>query len=221
MLHIILASNHGWVIPASVDERRFAVFDVADNKCGDIPYFAAIDRQMNEGGLAAMLHELLARDISGFEVRDAPQTEALKIQKTLSLSSLEKWWLAVLSRGFVWKSRHGANYFRTWKAFYTTELLYRSYLQWCHESRPFGRESREELGRFMTGIYSPRRPQGSHPVYELESIDGEGIKAGKSLDQASIICQDRPHGYWVGELEEARVRFTEICDVQTEWGLEP
>ncbi len=91
MLHIILGSNHDWVIPASVGERRFAVFDVADHRCGDIPYFATIDRQMNKGGLAAMLHDLLARDISGFEVRDAPQTEALKIQKTLSLSSLEKW----------------------------------------------------------------------------------------------------------------------------------
>jgi hypothetical protein len=70
---------------------------------------------MNVGGLAAMLHELLARDISGFELRDAPQTEAMKIQKTLSLSSLEKWWLAALSRGFVWKSGHGANYFRDWQ----------------------------------------------------------------------------------------------------------
>ena len=165
---------------------------------------------------------LLARDISGFEVRDAPQTEALKIQKTLSLSSLEKWWLAVLSRGFVWKSRHGANYFRGWHPFYATELLYRSYVQWCQESRPFDRKSREELGRFMTTIYSPGRPRHeSHPVYELDSIDGEVIKAGKPIDQASIIWQNRPHGYWIGELEEARVRFTEICDVLTEWGLEP
>jgi hypothetical protein len=222
MLHIILASNHDWVIPASVDERRFAVFDVADNRCGDIPYFAAIERQMNDGGLAAMLHELLARDITNFEARQVPQTEALKIQKTLSLTSLERWWLAVLSRGFLWKSRHGAKYFRNWHPFYTTELLNRSYLQWCQESRPFDRKSREELGRFMTTIYSPRRPrQGSHPVYELDSIDGEVIKTGKPLDQASIVCQDRPHGYRVGELEEARVRFTEICDVLTEWGLDP
>jgi hypothetical protein len=127
----------------------------------------------------------------------------------------------VLSRGFLWKSRHGANYFRDWQTFYTTELLYRSYLQWCQESRPFDRKSREELGRFMTTIYSPSRPQGSHPVYELDSIDGEVIKAGKPLDQASIVWQDRPRCYSVGELVEARVRFTAICDVLTEWGSEP
>ena len=218
MLHIVLASNSDWVIPASADERRYGVFDVPDNRVGDIPYFAAIDREMQRGGLAAMLYDLLARDITGFEVRDVPRTEALTIQKTLSLSSLQKWWLAVLSRSFIWKSRHGAKYFCEWHPFYTMELLYRSYLQWCQEARPFDRKSREELGRFMTAIYSARRPrQEKHPVYELDSIDGKS----EPLDQASIVWQDRPHGYWVGELDEARTRFTEICDVLTEWGLDP
>lgn len=136
MLHVILASNADWVIPASRDERRYAVFDVPDTRRGDLRYFAAIDKQMTEGGMAAMLHDLLARDIADFEVRQAPQTEALLVQKTLSLSSLERWWLAVLERGFLWKSRHGANYFRGWKTFYATELLHRSYLQWCQENRP-------------------------------------------------------------------------------------
>jgi hypothetical protein len=140
MLHIILASNSEWVIPASSVERRYCVFDVADNRRGDFSYFAAIERQMKEGGLAAMLHELLARNISDFEVRAVPQTEALVIQKTLSLSSLERWWLAVLSRGFLWKSRFGADYFRNWQTFYSTELLHRSYLQWCQENRPYDRK---------------------------------------------------------------------------------
>jgi hypothetical protein len=62
-----------------------------------------------------MLHDLLALDISGFEVRAVPQTEALKVQKALSLNSVEQWWLDILSRGFLWKSRHGADYFRSGK----------------------------------------------------------------------------------------------------------
>jgi hypothetical protein len=221
MLHVVLASNSDWVIPASSDERRYAVFDVPDTYVGNLPYFAALDKQMSESGLAAMLYDLLTRDITGFEIRDVPKTEALKIQKTLSLSSLERWWLAVLSRGFLWKSRHGAPYFRDWQEFYTTELLSRSFLQWCQENRPFDRKSREELGRMMNKIYSPRRPAGSYPVYELDSVDGEEVKAGKVLDQASIVWKDRPPGYTVGTLAEARVRFTEFCDVVTEWDLDP
>jgi hypothetical protein len=111
LLHVLIASNRDWVVPASIDERRFAVFEALDTRRGDRAYFAAIVKEMDNGGLAAMLHELLHRDISGFEVRDIPQTEALKTQKALSLSSLERWWLAVLERGFLWKSRHGAPWF--------------------------------------------------------------------------------------------------------------
>ena len=221
LLHVIMASNSEWVIPASADERRFFVLDVPDSRQGNLAYFKAIEWQMRNGGLAAMLHDLLARDISGFEVRDVPQTEALKVQKTLSLNSVKQWWLDVLSRGFLWKSRHGADFFREWQTFYSTELLMRSYLQWAHENRPFDRKGREDLGRFMSNTYSPVRPGGKYPVYELDSIDLEQIRHGKLLNDASIVWQDRPHGFLVGDLTEARIRFTEVCDVHTEWGLDP
>jgi Family of unknown function (DUF5906)/RepB DNA-primase from phage plasmid len=216
MLHVILASNNDWVIPASSDERRYCVFDVADNRCGDLAYFAAIERQMQNGGLAAMLYDLLHCDISKFEVRSVPQTEALKIQKTLSLPSLEQWWLDVLSRGFLWKSRHGAPYFRDWQTFYSTELLHRSYMQWCQENRigSYRCKTREGLGRFMAKLYQDGRPAKT-PVYELNSFDTEqGIK---TLDQASIVWQERAPGYNVSELNQARDRFIAICDVHAEW----
>jgi hypothetical protein len=235
MLHLILASNNDWVIPASVDERRFAVFDVPDARRGDIPYFGAIEHQMANGGLAAMLHELLNRDISGFEVRIAPRTEALAIQKTLSLSSLEQWWLAVLSRGFLWKSRFGAEYFRSWQTFYTTELLYRSYSQWCQENQPFDRKRREELGQFMAKLYQRSRPRGMYPVYELDTanavygpdvgaehgVDVSALRSDWSPDTTSIVRQEHPVGYTVGTLFEARTRFTELYPIPTEWGEEP
>ena len=97
----------------------------------------------------------------------------------------------------------------------------RSYLQWAHENRPFDRKGREDLGRFMSNTYSPVRPGGKYPVYELDSIDLEQIRHGKLLNDASIVWQDRPHGFLVGDLTEARIRFTEVCDVHTEWGLDP
>jgi phage/plasmid-associated DNA primase len=222
MLHLILASNNDWVIPASSDERRYCALDVADTRCGDLAYFAAIEDQMRKGGLAAMLHDLLARDISGFEVRQVPQTEALRIQKTLSLNSLEQWWLAVLSRGFIWKSRYGARYFREWHEFYSTELLHRSYSQWCRENRPRDHKSREALGKMLGPLYQPSRPREAHPLYELEAIDVDpSEKRGNWLDKHSIVWGDHPRGYLVGSLEEARIRFSENCDVSTEWGSEP
>lgn len=216
MLHLMLASNSDWVVPASIDERRFAVFDVLDTRIADHPYFHAMARQMENGGLAAMIHELLHRDITKFEVRHVPQTAALRAQKTLSLPSIERWWLAVLSRGFLCKSRHGTPWFTLWHGFYSTELLVRSYQQWCEENRPFDRKSREQLGRFFAETYQPFRPNGDHPLYEIDYLYSEG-----PLDDIAIIRGSRPHGYRVGPLVEARVRFTELYDVDAEWGHDP
>lgn len=56
----------------------------------DFPYFAAIDEQMNDGGQAALLHLLLNRDISKFNPRDVPQTDALAEQKQHSRRGIDQ-----------------------------------------------------------------------------------------------------------------------------------
>jgi hypothetical protein len=143
MTHILMASNSDWVVPATTDERRFCVMDVSDGHLGDRPYFNKLNAQMESGGLAAMLHDLLKYDLSAFDVRTVPQTAALTDQKRHSLDSLHRWWLSVLQRGFVWRSRHGAAMFTHWEDFVTTELLYRSYLSrsllWLVTQTAFGR----------------------------------------------------------------------------------
>jgi hypothetical protein len=223
MLHIMMASNKDWVVPASHDERRYAVFDVADNRVGERGYFGAIAKQMENGGLAAMIYNLLHRDISAFEVRDFPHTAALEEQKKHSLDSLHSWWLAVLERGFLWKSRHGTPWFSVWHEFYTTELLQRSYLQWCDAVRPFDRKSRVDLGKMMMRIYSPSRPRAeSHPVYEVDNVDVDNdLKLGDWLDRHAIVYKERPAGYTVSDLTAARIRFMEISGVVGDWGMDP
>jgi Family of unknown function (DUF5906) len=217
MLHIMLASNSDWVVPVSLKGRRFAIFDPADNRMGDRKYFSDIVKQMESGGLAAMIWDLLHYDLSGFEVRDLPNTQALVDQKLNSLDSLHKWWLTVLDRGFAFKSRWGSSVFRKWPAsdFYSTELLWHSYLQWCDATKPFDRKSRVQLGRMMTKIYQSFRPAAGtfHPIYEQEGNDGPG--------KDTVCMGDRPHGYKVGSLEEARVRFSDIIGHAGEWGNDP
>ena len=149
MLHIIMASNADWVIPASLKARRWFMLDVADTRQGDFAYFAAIVYQMENGGLVAMVHDLLHRDISNFNPRDVPKTDALVEQQVHSLDSLHRWWLTILGRGFVYRSRHGVPSLCEWRNFYTTELLWRSYLQWSDETRANRRQTREDLGKFM------------------------------------------------------------------------
>ena len=95
-LHLIVASNDDWVVPAGTDERRFFVLDVSPLKTADYQYFEALDAELKNGGLAAMLHELLHRDISAFNVRSVPQTTGLVDQKVRSLRGVDAWWHEIL-----------------------------------------------------------------------------------------------------------------------------
>ena len=45
-LHVMMASNADWVIPASTNARRYFVLDVSKERVGDHGYFAAINEQM-------------------------------------------------------------------------------------------------------------------------------------------------------------------------------
>lgn len=103
-LHIVIASNEDWVIPATPDERRFAVFDVDEQAFDDLPagFFEALHGQMEADGRAAMLHELLHVDLGDWHPRkNIPQTEALVAQKVEGFRSdpIAFWWYRKLEDG--------------------------------------------------------------------------------------------------------------------------
>jgi len=207
LLHIGMASNADWVVPASIDERRYFVLDVSDHRIGDRAYFEALAAQMNTGGTAALLCDLQRLDVSGFRVEDFPCSAALMMQKRHSLDSLSRWWLDVLDRGFLYKSRHGAPWFQTWHDTYTTELLRRSYSQWCEENRPYDRRTETAHGNFLSEIYTWTWPRASLPMYEIDSIDHKKVEVD-GLDKCAIIWGNHKPGYRVGDLNEARHLFS-------------
>jgi len=100
LVHLMMASNNEWVVPAGLDARRFAVFDVSDRRRGDEAFFRALNAQLRDGGLAAMAHDLMAMDLGDWRpARNVPRTQALADQKALSLDPASKWWMGLLDRG--------------------------------------------------------------------------------------------------------------------------
>lgn len=97
--HLILASNDSWVVPAGEDERRYFVLDVSDTCKQDYAYFSAIQQDLDSGGLQNLLDYLLGYDLSAFEVRKVPATDALKDQKAESLRGFEAYLLDLLLSG--------------------------------------------------------------------------------------------------------------------------
>jgi hypothetical protein len=215
-LHIIMASNEEWVVPAALDARRFFVLDVPDDKKGQYAYFAKIIEQMEAGGYQAMLHDLLEFDLTGFNVRDVPITEGLQQQKKLSLGTADSWWMEVLHRGYVLQSRHGLHHhFGEWQELVSTEVLYTSYAQWAdrrHERHPM---SREMLGRQM-------RLLGCKPRRLLNAVVGEETRDvetgyGMTSKRGALIHRHQPPGYSIGTLGSARDAFTNRTQLHVDW----
>jgi putative DNA primase/helicase len=63
-LGITLNDEH--IVPASPDERRYAVFKVSDARQGQKAYFKAIINQLNNSGAEALMYEFMHYDIRRF-----------------------------------------------------------------------------------------------------------------------------------------------------------
>lgn len=91
-LHIYMASNEKWVVPASMDERRYYVLQASDKWIGNQKKFDAISDELNKdngSGYAMMYHELANYELpERWNPRSFPQTAALVDQKLRGMSPL-------------------------------------------------------------------------------------------------------------------------------------
>lgn len=101
VLRLFISSNERWVIPATEDEGRFFVLNVSEMRRNDHAYFAALREEMEGDGPASLLAYLQQYDISDFEVRKVPDTDALGEQKIQGLKNIEAWWLNTLQVGEI------------------------------------------------------------------------------------------------------------------------
>lgn len=97
LTRVAILGNEEWLVPASVDERRFAVFDVGDGRKQDRKFFEDMRVGMEAGGYSYLLRYLMEIDLSTFDVNGVPKTVALTHQKHQSLEPLYEWWLDCLA----------------------------------------------------------------------------------------------------------------------------
>ena len=98
-LSVLMATNNEWAVRSSADERRYFVTDVSDHRRDDRGYFDALVAEIEGGGTAAVLHALLAYDLSGWRVQDVPRTAAMADQKLLAADAHVRWWYDLLNEG--------------------------------------------------------------------------------------------------------------------------
>jgi hypothetical protein len=215
-LHVMMASNEEWVVPASQDARRFFVLEVSEKAKGDHAYFAAIWKQMEAGGYAAMLDDLMKLDLTTFNVRSVPATEGLQRQKKMSLGTTEAWWLDCLERGYVFKSRLGLEgIFTAWHSAIATELLFASYIEFAKGRGERRVLTRENLGRFLVSIGAVSTRWRNGVVGEhLTDVD---TAFGGTARKAQPVKNDRTYGYRIGSLDDARADFVRVTGLSVSW----
>lgn len=162
-LKVIMAANADWAVPASAMERRFAVFNVSDKRVEDRPYFEAINRELEAGGLAAMAHDLLNLDLKGWHPRAVVKTRALLEQKRASMAPIEEWFCSILEDGVIPGGGAGDTV--------AVEALHHVF----QEGWPQARASREAIGKALRrhGCYRIRGARGNSwrfpPLPELRA----------------------------------------------------
>jgi hypothetical protein len=199
-VHLGMASNDTWVVPAGADERRYCLIDVGDGAMQNGAYFAAIQKQMDNGGREAFLHFLVTRDLSGFDVRKFPKTEALQEQKVLSMSPEEQWWFEKLNEGHLTGD--------DWKSEVPKLDLQKDYLAYCDRQKINRRVSPTALGKFLKRVLPDIFPQTFQKVAEVEVMD----RFGHPVYRKSKIWF-----YGFPALDRARAHFDERFGGPYQW----
>ena len=101
MLHVLIASNNDWVVPAGAFERRYVVLETSNHWIDDKEYFKGLYKEINNGGGAATLHDLLAMELGDWHPRQIYRTKALADQQRRSLSHEDAAWVQILEDGIL------------------------------------------------------------------------------------------------------------------------
>lgn len=196
LVHLMITSNHDWVVPAGAEERRFAVLDVGDDHLQDHPYFARIDAEMDAGGREALLYDLMRFDLSSVNLRRIPATEALFEQKIATLSPEEAWWFDRLAKGTLHDDHE------EWLAEVPKRALLASYIKAMDQVGVKRRSMETTLGMALKRRLCP------------------GIVSGKVDQRFGMEGEERTervNGYKVPPLDVCRAAFAERLGWEVPW----
>lgn len=182
-IHLMMATNEEYALPIQAGERRYLVLKVSNASQQDLEYFAKLEHQMfEEGGREALLNFLLNYDLSKFNVRAVPKTEAFKeiqIQTMNANDSVVTFWYELLINQ---ETLPGVG---RWMKRVKVHDLHKAYVEWAEPYKHMRVSAANAFGRKIRKL---------HP-----SIESRVIKLPKS-DKTAVF-------YEFGTIEKARHEF--------------
>lgn len=152
-LRLIVSSNEDWPVPIDLDDRRFVILDVSPAYQQNKTFFAALHAQMNSGGYAALMHDLLDIDLSRFMPRDKPASPFGADIKIRSADSPTRWLYDVLNAN-AWANGLPVFNQGVTSAQMRKEGLFADYQRWVREANdrhPVARDQFFKVVRSLLG----------------------------------------------------------------------
>jgi len=200
-IRVLITSNHHWVVPAGMEERRMAVFDVGDEHMQDHAYFAAMIEQMEKGGYKALLDYMMKLDLSGVNLRVVPTTQALFEQKMENATDEMKWWYGILVKGSLPKAEAADPTICRKDAFYEDYL---------HTAKNIGARRRAlqtVIGTLIKNLHpNAKESRVTFKVYEIYSANNK--------DERKLVLRFPP-------LQVCREEFEAAMHQSIDWPADP
>lgn len=189
-LRIVVASNNEWAVPTGIGDRRWLILNINNRYAGtkNATYFAALKHEIDSGGSAAMLHDLLAMDLSHFNVRDVPRTAAKAQQQALSLPSVEAWLYQTLQEGAVEQRGQPGNSlvrhdWQTTGLIVSKDIAYAAYEDFSSRRKEYRPATKSVWSKRLINLLGPTLMPIRH------AADGGRIRSFRFADLT--VCRDQ------------------------------
>lgn len=198
LTRVAIIGNEDWLVPATQDERRYAVFDVGEGDMQKRSFF----QEMREGmeanggeGYSLLLARLQAFDLSTVDVNDAPKTDGLADQKLESLGAQHSWWLDCLIEGQIlggdfageWPTELPTNRLIEAARRYTVERGVRS---WQPSRIAFNRAMKQFIPGWHANKTTKPQPGDATYHYTLPSLDQARAWMAEALGKPHLFDEE-------------------------------
>jgi hypothetical protein len=163
MQHVLLASNEEWPVGIDRDDRRFCVLQVSGKYANNQSYFGPLLEELERGGRAAMLAELLARPVTR-NLKQPPATDARTRLKRASFQADVAWWFDKLEEGVALPGQNG------WQQEVGKDELYEDYVERLSKTGQHRKKMPSELGAFMRKMVPAIGEKRTRPDYKRKWV---------------------------------------------------
>jgi hypothetical protein len=192
LTRVAIVGNEDWLVPATEDERRYAVFDVGEGRMQDRKFFNNMRIGMESGGYACLLRYLLDFHIT-CDVNEAPNTRGLINQKIAGLEPVQQWWYDTLAAGTI----AGGDWAGEWPDTIPSNRLRDALRRWVN--------NRNIKGRLPNDVGFGRILRQMAPSFEKRKV---GARTAEN---------DTSYAYFKVELEVLRKEFDKYIGGGAPW----